>query len=38
MKKKIFHLALLAAVLGMLSTGCGAPHKALPSPPAAPVH
>jgi len=39
MKKKIFHLVLLAAVLGILGSGCAAPHHALPpAPPGAPAH
>jgi hypothetical protein len=39
MKKKIFNLMLLAAVLGMLTTGCGARHHAAPpAPPGAPAH
>lgn len=33
MKKKIYGFVLLAAVLGMLSTGCGAMKGAAPPPP-----
>jgi hypothetical protein len=39
MKKKIFNLMLLAAVLGMLTTSCGTMHHAAPpAPPGAPAH
>jgi len=33
MKKKIYGFVLLAAALGMLSTGCGAMKGAAPPPP-----
>jgi len=38
MKKKLLGFILLAAVISMLSTGCEAPHKALPTPPSPPAH
>ncbi|MGF7081860.1 hypothetical protein [Mucilaginibacter sp. UYCu711] len=39
MKKKIYGFVLLAAVLGMLTTSCGAMKGAAPPPPpGAPAH
>lgn len=37
MKKRILSMVLLAAICSALATGCGAPLRKPPAPPAAPA-